>query len=88
MINRGRHLRPFQPDNKVYFHNFSPKEPKWIPAIIKQKISPVSYKIILSDGRTIKRHVDHIQSRECPPNYSDFDDFQTSVQGLTNLHQN
>ena len=69
-----------------YFHNFSSKEPKWIPAIIKRNIniSPVSYTIILSDGRTIKRRVDHIQSRECPPNYSDFDDFQTSVHGSMN----
>ena len=84
VINHGRHLRTFQPDDKVYFRNFSSKEPKWIPAIIKQKISPVSYTIFLSDGRTIKRHVDHIQSRECPPNYSEFDDFQTSVHGSTN----
>ena len=28
----------------------------------------ISHHLLLSDGRTIKRHVDHIQSRECPPN--------------------
>ena len=60
-------------------------EVKWIPAVIKQKIGPVSYTIILPDGRLIKRRVDHILSRECSPNYSDhdFDDFQYSVHGST-----
>ena len=83
--NHGHHLRTFQPDDKVYSRNFSSKEPKWIPAVIKQKIGPVSYTIILPDGRLIKRHVDHILSRECSPNYSDhdFDDFQYSVHGST-----
>ena len=83
--NHGHHLRTFQPDDKVYSRNFSSKEPKWIPAVIKQKIGPVSYTIILPDGRIIKRHVDHILSRECSPNYSDldFDDFQYSIHGST-----
>ena len=83
--NHGHHLRTFQPDDKVYSRNFSSKEPKWIPAVIKQKIGPVSYTIILPDGRLIKRHVDHILSSECSPNDSDhdFDDFQYSVHGST-----
>jgi len=37
--------------------------PVWLPGQIKQVRGPVSYAVTLSDGRLLKRHIDHIQMR-------------------------
>ena len=36
---------------------------EWLPGIIEAASGPLSYVIRLTDGRTVKRHVDHIRER-------------------------
>ena len=35
----------------------------WSPGLIVEKIGPVTYCVELGNGKTIRRHVDHIRSR-------------------------
>ena len=45
--------------------NFAPG-PRWLPAIIVGQTGPVSYVVsLVSNGRQIRRHLDHIRSRNC-----------------------
>ncbi len=38
--------------------------PKWIPGHIVTLTGPLSYKVILGDGRVVRRHVDQIYTRQ------------------------
>ena len=54
--------RVFTPGDKVFTHCGGSKV-EWLPGIIEAASGPLSYVIRLTDGRTVKRHVDHIRER-------------------------
>ena len=37
---------------------------KWIPGVVLKKLGPVTYDVEISNGRTIKRHVDQLRLRK------------------------
>lgn len=47
----------------VLVRNFS-YGPKWIPGDIETVTGPLSYKVMLGDGRVVRRHVDQIHGRQ------------------------
>ena len=47
----------------MYVKNFSGKE-EWLPGIVSKVQGPLSYLILLDDGRVLRRHVDHVKLRE------------------------
>ena len=48
--------------DSVYAYNFGSGE-RWLPGVIEQKLGPVSFKITLIRGGTIRRHQDHVRIR-------------------------
>ena len=36
---------------------------KRIPGVLQEQLGPISYRVLLGDGRIWKRHVDHLRSR-------------------------
>ena len=50
----------------VYARNFGQGE-VWLPGIISEVTGPVSYVIKLTDGRTVRRHQDHVRRRYVLP---------------------
>ena len=54
--------RSFQIGEHVYVKNFV-GSPPWLPAVIIDQMGPVSFRVRLTDGRTHKRHVDHLRIR-------------------------
>lgn len=57
--NKKAKVRWFKTGDSVLTQNFS-LGPKWIPALIESVTGPVSYKVMLDDGRVVRRHVDQI----------------------------
>lgn len=55
--------RSFQQGETVLVQSFSPRGPKWVTGNIVEVTGPVSFKVVLSDGTTVRRHQDQI--REC-----------------------
>lgn len=88
--------RSFEEDDPVFTKNFG-SGPKWVPGIVASVTGPVSYKVMLADGRVVRRHVDQIHSRtESPAEVSDDDmgsyplpaadtSVPTPLPGLANL---
>ena len=70
---QSKKLRTFQPGDNVLFRNFGAKYPKWISGIIQNQTGPLSYTVILADGRCVRRHVNH--------NKSDFNDVPSPSAG-------
>ena len=67
-LNHDRHVREraFTVGNRVYVHDFSRKQSsKWLSGTITQLLGPRSFKVELSNGKLVRRHVDHI--RVCHP---------------------
>ena len=60
--NIGSRYREFQSGEPVYVQNFG-KGSKWIAGKIDVPYGNVSYDVTLDDGRTFRRHVDHIRKR-------------------------
>ena len=58
-------VRQFSENDNVFVRNFSGK-PSWVPGTILKVTGPLSYVIKLQDGKTVRRHVDHVRSREIP----------------------
>ena len=58
-------LRSFQPGDTGYAKNFgsSTTNQQWLPGHITDCTGLLSYNIILDDGRSIRRHIDHIRPR-------------------------
>ena len=44
--------------------NFSNSDEKWLPGVVTKVTGPLSYYVELSDGRVIRRHIDHLRSRQ------------------------
>ena len=55
--------RDFQKGERVYARNFSQTGPKWITGTISEITGPVSFKVKLENGVTVKRHQDQV--RKC-----------------------
>ena len=72
--------RQFVEGDLVYAENFSAtSDIKWLPGKVTKITGPLSYVIELSDGNTVRRHVDHIKARE-----NDQDDVQNPERDDTN----
>ncbi len=54
--------RTFQSGDLVYICNFG-NGPKWLPGVIQSPCGSVSYEVTLEDGRSFRRHEDHIRIR-------------------------
>ncbi len=55
--------RNFCVGDPVLTRNFS-YGPKWIPGHVATVTGPLSYKVMLGDGRVVRRHVDQIHARQ------------------------
>ena len=55
--------RDISPGCTVYAKNFGRGKP-WLSGVVEEEKGPVSFMIKLSDGRKVKRHVDHLRIRE------------------------
>ena len=64
--NKKAKGRWFKTGDSVLTQNFS-LGPKWIPGIIESVTAPVSYKVMLGDGRVVRRHVDQIHTHHQRP---------------------
>ena len=53
--------RHFTTDDPVFIRNFANTGQRWIPRIIIEARGQQSYCIELSDGRIVRRHIDHIR---------------------------
>ena len=62
--NRDRHTKPrvFSVGDSVYVCDLPSKE-DWLPGTITRATGPLSFEIKLSDGRTVRRHCDHLRPR-------------------------
>ena len=60
--DRAARLRSFKEDETVYARNFGPGQ-KWLPGTIVATTGPVSYHVLLEDGRVWRRHQDHMRQR-------------------------
>ena len=58
----GTKSRSFQIGDAVLVKNQT-SDPKWLPGQIQEVRGPVTYTVLLQDGRVMKRHVDQIRSR-------------------------
>ena len=54
----------------VFVYNFL-GTPKWLPGVIEQTLGPVSFRVLLQDGRTWRRHMDHIRHRDAKSDTED-----------------
>ena len=66
-------LREFDVGDTVYIRNFR-GTPLWIPGIVNQCRGPVSYSVKLNDGTIVKRHVDHVKTRQPTDDIADLED--------------
>ena len=72
--------RQFVEGDLVYAENFSAtSDIKWLPGKVTKITEPLSYVIELSDGNTVRHHVDHIIARE-----NDQEDVQNPKRDDTN----
>ena len=60
--DRPARSRSFNVDETVYVGNFGPGQ-KWMPGTIVATTGPVSYCVLLEDGRAWRRHQDHMRQR-------------------------
>ena len=56
-------FRKFSEGDPVYIEDFSHAKSKWVSGTIQKPTGPVSYSVILSDGKIVRRHVDNIKAR-------------------------
>ena len=75
--------RWFKTGDSVLTQNFS-FGPKWIPGIIESVTGPVSYKVMLGDGRIVRRHVDQIHAHHQRPGSGNEKQQTVSTQPNTN----
>ena len=51
--------------------------PKWLEGYVTNQNGPVSFEVTLIDGRVVRRHIDHLNSkRMCDEKPEDTRDFQ------------
>lgn len=69
----------FKTGDSVLTQNFS-LGPKWILGIIESVTGPVSYKVMLGDGRVVRRHVDQIHIHHQRPEKCNSNQQASSLQ--------
>ena len=60
--------RTFVTNDPVLIKKFNNTGPKWLQGHIIQPVGPLSYLVKLTDGRTFRRHVDHLQKSSITSN--------------------
>nr|XP_043895059.1 uncharacterized protein K02A2.6-like [Solea senegalensis] len=55
--------RNFVAGESIYTKNYG-YGPKWVPGLIHDTTGPVSYTVLLGDGKLVRRHVDQLFSRQ------------------------
>ena len=70
-VRRAQEHQKFHHDQHSRSRQFSVKQPvlvknfghgpKWLRGHITRCLGPLSYRVFLQDGRSVRRHVDHIQ---------------------------
>ena len=55
-------VREFRIDDQVYARNFADGT-KWLPGVITATRGPLSYEVTLTDGRVVRRHIDHLRKQ-------------------------
>ena len=58
--NKSAKERSFFDGDTVYAMNWAGK-PRWMRGVIQEQLGPVSYTVLLKDGRIWKRHSDHLK---------------------------
>jgi len=53
----------FREGDRVYAKDFTPSSQKWREGIVAEVNGPLSYKIKLTDGSVVHRHVDSVKAR-------------------------
>ncbi len=74
---RSRSMEVGQP---VMAKNMLPGD-NWIPGVILKQLGPVSFLVDVGEGRTWKRHLDHIKVRDLPDPVSDLVPEEVPVGG-------
>ena len=59
------HLRSLEAGHPVMAKNMHHGE-NWIPGVILKQLGPVSFLVDVGEGRTWKRHIDHLKVRDLP----------------------
>ena len=59
------HLRSLEAGQPVMVKNMRPGV-NWIPGVILKQLGPVSFLVDVGEGRTWKRHIDHLKVRDLP----------------------
>ena len=72
-------VRTFVVGDTVFAENFSGTRPKWLSGTIAVITGPLSYVVRLSEGATVRRHVDSIRRRDNAPMDSSSLEFPLSV---------
>ena len=57
-------VRQFSVGDRIFVKNFPSNTPKWLPGIVRKVTGPLSYVVELLDGKTVRRHVDHVRKRD------------------------
>lgn len=65
-LHRGRSAKPrtFSIGDPVYVCDL-PSKDDWLLGTVIRTTGPLSFEIELADGRTVRRHCDHLRLREC-----------------------
>ena len=58
-----RQERSFKVSDAVLVRNFQAGD-KWLPGIVVYILGPRSLKVKLNDGKVVRRHLDHVRSRQ------------------------
>ena len=83
--NKRAKTQTFVPGDKVYTHSGGPKL-SWVAGTINEVTGPVSYVVHLNDGRSVRRHVDHICRRyadTAPPDLVELETFVAKPAEIT-----
>ena len=65
--DRIAHQRSFAVGDLVFIRNFSRSSTdQWIPGEVISTTGPRSFRVIVPDGRILRRHIDHIRIRTAP----------------------
>jgi len=62
--------RVFNVDDSVWARSFS-SGPRWLKGRVTESRGPVTYRVQLQDGRSVRRHVDHLKSNHVPATVSE-----------------
>ena len=62
--DNGNPVRNLYIGDKVYVRNLPNSDPKWLAGTVTKVTGPLSYHVELLDGTIVRKHVDHLRSRD------------------------